>query len=321
MIVNRKRIIVLFLQMIWATGFSQSLSLQTLGEPFKCSVSVIHWNVPTNSLPATVWVYHLLPKKFPPEAISNLVATCGFTANNEVESNKDEVAYVTPVKIPSKQLGISSSRGNIYYETLTYYGPTNLAKDVPEMEQMLNLTTNFLSQLRIDTSEIDKDSTGAPNFRFWEPFKEYFLPDKIVTNIEFRAVEFRRSVDGAKVLGAGTAGNGQIFFGEHGKPIKIDISWPNLEHYKSYPTVTSDTIVRWIGEGKAVHGGISMNLPDIDWSTIKSLTIEKAEIAYNAGNRFSPSDWLIPLVSLWTTVDTGHGNVDVEIDCPVIDEK
>jgi hypothetical protein len=27
-----------------------------------------------------------------------------------------------------------------------------------------------------------------------------------------------------------------------------------------------------------------------------------------------------PLVALWTTVDTGHGNIDVEIDCPIIDE-
>ena len=30
---------------------------------------------------------------------------------------------------------------------------------------------------------------------------------------------------------------------------------------------------------------------------------------------------LMPLVSLWTTVDTGHGNVDVEIDCPIVDDS
>jgi hypothetical protein len=27
-----------------------------------------------------------------------------------------------------------------------------------------------------------------------------------------------------------------------------------------------------------------------------------------------------PFAALWTTVDTGHGNIDVEINCPIIDE-
>lgn len=222
--------------------------------------------------------------------------------------------------MPDKQLGISSSHGTIYYESVTSYGPTNLAKDVPDMNQMPGLTTNFLSELKIDISQIETNSSGAPDFRFWQPFKEYFLKDKIVTNVEFRAVVFRRSVDGAKILGAGAAGNGELFFGEHGQPVKIDIAWPDLEHYKPYPTVTPDTIIKWIGEGKAVHGGILMNLPDIDWSTIRSLTIHEAEINYYAGDRLSPSDWLMPIVSLWTTVDTGQFKTDLEVDCPVIDE-
>lgn len=303
-----------------ATGFSQTLSLQTLGDPFQCSASIIHWNARTNSLSSKVWVYHLLPKEFPSEAVSNLVASCGFTAKDVSVSNKDIIVYLSPGKFPDRQLGISSSHGTIFYESVTHYGPTNLAKDIPEMDDMPKLTTNFLSALDVDISEIGKNTNGAPNFHFWEPFSEYFLPDKIVTNIEFRAVRFGRYVDGGRVLGAGTAGNGQIEFGEHNKPIQIDIAWPNMERYKSYLTVSPQTIIEWIGEGKAVHGGILMNLPDIDWSTIKSLTIEKAEICYYAGSRVSPSEWLVPVVSLWTTVDTDNSKIDVEIDCPAIDE-
>lgn len=319
---NRKIIVgALLLLFVWTTCFSQGISLQTLGEPFECSRSIIHWNVPTNTLPSTVWVYYLMPKDFPPEAISNLVASCGFTEKNEVRSNNNEVFYASPGRMPDKQLGISSSHGIIFYESVSHYGPTNLATDVPQMSQMLNLTTNFLSAFGIDTSQIPKDSTGSPSFRFWEPFKEYFLKDKIVTNIEFRAVDFRRSVDGGNILGAGTAGSGEIFFGEHGIPVQIDISWPNLERMKSYPTVSPDTIVKWIGEGKAVHGGILLNLPDIDWSTIKSMTIEKAQICYYAGSRVSPSEWLTPIVSLWTTVDTGQMKIGLEVDCPIINEK
>ena len=93
-----------------------------------------------------------------------------------------------------------------------------------------------------------------------------------------------------------------------------------LETLQILSKVTPDMIIKWIGEGKAVHGGILMNLPDIDWPTIKSLTINRAEISYYAGDRISPSDWLIPLVSLWTTVDTGQFKTDLEVNCPVINE-
>src|SRR5208283_4017623 len=138
-----------------------------------------------------------------------------------------------------------------------------------------------------------------------------------ITNIEFRAVDFRRSVDRAPFLGAGAGGDGEIEFGEHGKIIKIDLSWRNLERYKSYPAATPETIIKWMRQGKAVQ---SPSDTEVNWLTVKSLTIEKAQLSYYAGDRFAPCDWLMPLVSLWTTVDTGHGNIDVEIDCPIIDE-
>ena len=81
------------------------------------------------------------------------------------------------------------------------------------------------------------------------------------------------------------------------------------------------TLIKWIREGKAVHGMVRMDGEPINWKTAKSLTINQAELCYYAGDPFSPSDWLMPFAALWTSVDTGHGSVDVEIDCPVIDER
>ena len=80
-------------------------------------------------------------------------------------------------------------------------------------------------------------------------------------------------------------------------------------------------MVKSIREGKAIQGMIPDNVGGIDWGTVKSVTIKEAKPLYYAGeDRFSPSDWLRPYAALWTTVDTGHGNIDVEIDCPIIDE-
>ena len=312
-----KRILFLLIfQAMGATGFSQSLSLAHLGDRFQRTNLDVRW-LATNALPHMVWVYRVTPKAFPPDAISNLVAECGFAAKDKKFSNGDETVYKDRDKFPSRQLGIS--RGGIFYTSLTHYGPTNLAEDVPARSQMAMLTTNFLAGLGISISDIAENTNGAPDFRFWEPFKEYYLPGGTVTNIEFRAVEFSRSVDGATILGSGNAGDGEIFFGEHGKPVRIDLSWRNLERYKLSPTATAETLVNWLRAGRAVQGGIPMNLPPIDWATVKSLTVRQADLCYYAGDRLAPSEWLMPLVSLWTTVDTGQANIDVEIDCPIID--
>ena len=63
---------------------------------------------------------------------------------------------------------------------------------------------------------------------------------------------------------------------------------------------------------------IRMDVESIDWATVKSVTITGAKVCYYGGTPQEPSEWLIPFVALWTTVDRGHGTIDVEIDCPII---
>jgi hypothetical protein len=314
--VNRGILLALF-QFACATGFSQSLSFPAdFGDPFQCTNLEVRWEAPKNVLPQTVWIYRVLPKPFPQVAISNLVVECGLTGKDLVRSNMNGILYKSSGKHPDKQLGISP--GSIFYVNVTHYGPTNLAVNVPEMSEIPGLATNFLERLGIHLSEIQKNADGAPKFQLIQPLKEYFLPGRIVTNVEFREVSFGRSVNGFKVLGTG--GYGDIEFGE-GKPIHIDISWQEFEQYKCHLVAQPETIIKWIREGKAVQQGIPMNLPAIDWPSVKSLTVKEVNLCYYAGERFAPSEWLMPLVSLWTTVDTGSGNIDVEIDCPALQSE
>ena len=190
---------------------------------------------------------------------------------------------------------------------------------MPELAKLPELATNFLNLAGINIADLEKKPDGAPDFHAWEPFMTYSMNRVTVTNIGFRAINFRRSVAGFRFVGAGAGGDGDLQFGEHGRISKIRLSWRNLERHKSYPTVAPPTIMRWIREGKAVQGKIRMDAPPIDWRTVKSLTVTDAKICYYAGDGFAPSDWLMPFVALWTTVDTGHGKMDVEIDCPIID--
>ena len=59
-----------------------------------------------------------------------------------------------------------------------------------------------------------------------------------------------------------------------------------------------------------------MSIGEIDWKTVKSITVKKALPCYFSGN----SNRLIPFLVLFTTVDDGHESLDVQIECPVIDE-
>jgi hypothetical protein len=311
----KKIILFILFQITCATGFSENPRWKEFGTPIPAHANLdVRWEAPTKTFPSKVWVYRLLPNRWSPEIISRLTACCSFTGEDKAEQNANGMMFRS--RDGSRRLSISFSFGTIDYETAPhYYMPTNLAKDVPEMSRMPELTTNFLQSIGIRLSDIEKNTNGTPAFGFWQPLTLFFDNGATITNIGFRAVSFRRSADGLPFVGD-KGGDCAIQFGEHGQISKIHLSWPNLERQKSYSTVTRKTAMKYLREGKAVQGLLPIDFGDFDWNAVKSVTIKKAWPSYYAGN----SDWLYPYLALWTTVDSGHGNVDVEIDCPIIDE-
>ena len=259
------------------------------------------------------------PRNSRQQPVSNLVALGPFTTENLVRSNIDEILFKKPDGLTT--LWISRRLGAINLQSRNSYGPTNLAEHIPKMTDLMALTTNLLGQLNIRVEDMTRNSDGSPAISFSEPFTVYLVNHTFVTNVGYRAANFRRAVDGARFVGNGAGGDGEIQFGAYGKPTKISLSWRNLERHRFYGTADPDTIRRWIRAGKAVQGMMRMDLEPIDWKSVKSVTITGAKLCYYAGGPFEPSDWLMPFVALWTTVDTGHGKVDVEIDCPIIDES
>ena len=71
--------------------------------------------------------------------------------------------YKDADKFPPKQLNVS--RGSIFYNAVSHYGPKNLATNVREMSQMPLLTTNFLSQFGVELSDIEKNADVAGDWR------------------------------------------------------------------------------------------------------------------------------------------------------------
>jgi hypothetical protein len=309
-----KKVVSLLTLLTLTAGFSQGLSFD-YGTPFRCPNLEVRWN--TNFPPRKVWVYRTQRTDFSPRVISNLMVFCSFSANDKSKEDKDGITFQNG----SRRLSISFLQGSIDYEKpLPQYGINHLAEGVPQMVEIPELTLNFLTNAGIAPEEIKQGSHG-PEFNLSEPFTMFVKSNLVVTNIESRSVWFRRAVDGIAFVGYDRGGNGGLRFGEQGKPCKIDLSWRKLERVAQYSTVTAEQVIKWIRSGKAIQGPVSIDVGEIDWNKAKSLTVTKAEISY-LGRRYSPPGSLVePYVGLMTTVDTGHGNVDVEIDCPVIDES
>jgi hypothetical protein len=317
-----RKLLGLFLfQVLCAAGFSQDLRFT---EPFAIHIPAradlnVHWNAPTNKIPASIRVYRLLTRELSPQAMSNLMAACSLTAKDRANKGEEMIFRSSD---GSRVLQIIPASGFIDYRTTMNHSWTNLVKDVPSERQVRKLAQKYLREFDINVADVEKKENGSePNFTVFERGLTYFVKPTAIHNTEAREVRFKRAVDGIPFVGAGAGGDGEIEFGSHGIITGIHLSWRNIERDKNYPTVTPEAMVKSIRGGNAIQGMVPDTVGSIDWTKVKSVTIKRAEPCYyTGGDPFSPSDWLQPYAALWTTVDTGHGNVDVEIDCPIIDE-
>jgi hypothetical protein len=191
---------------------------------------------------------------------------------------------------------------------------------VPKMEELFGLTTNFMTLVGIPLSEVDKKPDGSPDFHFWEPLTMFADGGRIVTNIAFRGARFRRAVDGASFIGNGTGGDCDLQFGEGGAINRVWMTWRNLERVKEFKVAKPETMSDWIRKGHARQGRTPADAPEINWSADNSLIVLNAKVCYYAGNREKPSDRLVPFAALWVSVDTGGRIIELEIECPVIEE-
>jgi hypothetical protein len=312
---------MLFTVVWWTTGFTQNLRFT---EPFAIHIQAranldVRWDAPTNKIPASVSFYRLLPRPLSPQAMSSLLAACSFT-NQDITNCEAE--FVLRSSDRCRVLQVIPAWGVIDYRTELHRSLTNLVSRVPNKRQVVKLAKKFMQQMGINLADVEKrENSSEPQFYVFERGVTYFANRKAVYNIEGLEVRFKRAIDGISVAGAGSGGDFSVVFGGHGKVTEIVIRWRNIVRDKSYPTLTPEMMMQSIREGKAIQGMTPDSFGSIDWHSVKSVTIKKAKASYyGSGDYFSPSDWLQPYAALWTTVDTGHGNVDLEIDCPIINE-
>jgi hypothetical protein len=316
----RKIAVIILFQAIYLVGFSQNPRWKYAEDiPIPAHTDLdVRWDVtsdvPTNKWPSKMWIYQLAPRKFSPKTVSNVMRMCSFTEKDHVQQDTNGVTYKS--SDGKRTLTISFASGSIRYNAPEpqHIKASSVFEGLPTAKEMPKLTKNFLQAIGIKLSEIQKNTNGVPNFPLSELGRIFLTNHTFITNIWAREVFVRRSVDGADVIG--NAGYCSLDFGEHGKLSKIDFEWPDLKRYQSAPTLKPQVITHLMREGKACQGATFDSVGYIVWPSVKCVTIKQAWPCYFAGD----SNFLYPFLALWTTVDTGHGNADVGIDCPIIDE-
>jgi len=299
--------------------------LNELGTSFQRSDLDVRWRAPSQALPDTLRAYHVSEARFAPEVISNLMALGPFTDKDETNRflhGSDDPKRVRFALANGRSLEIFPSIGAIEYQDGAAE-QMEVTEGVPAEKEMLDKTRAFLPKLGIKESELATKRNSNDLLVFFT-FRQSVLYDKTnqpyTTNIYSRGVYFVRRVDGIDFLGIGTRGGCRIDFGNHGQIARISMLWRKLERNRAYNTVKPETIVKWVQNGKSVLSPLRDDILPFDWSTVKSLTVTNA-VPYLFGERSKVIQREIyPFATLYGVVDTGQSNVEVEIECPVIDE-
>jgi hypothetical protein len=313
--VEKGALIVLWL--LCAASSSQNLPV---APPQRADFEV-RWAAPTNPWPATLWVYRIEPNVFSPMLISNVLAITGYTTNDSTGYDKNGVIFSNSKRAGS--LSVSFYAGSIVYQNYIPFQP-ELVNDLPEEKQLFPMTTNLVAKLGISSSELVKKTNSAePRILYLQ--HQIVLDNKGVftTNIWSREAYFQRLLDGVEFIGFDRGGNGKIEFGNHGTILQLWLSWWNVKRDKEYSTVSPQTIMQWIREGKVLpqHIDGAPAPPISDWTEVKSVTITAARpVCLGADKLVYPAS-LCPYAALMATVHMGTTNFKMEINCPIFNES
>lgn len=309
---TKKWLSFLVFQIFCSAAFCESLPLGKMGKSFTPSKALeITWLAPTNVVPSKIWVYKIRPTKFSPGMISNLVEMGKLLPeNNKKGADSGITAFISFDR--KKSLKLDSASGLVSYEDAGDLSAMN----APSESEVQRFATNVLSNLGISLSGLKtKPDSLLPELAVFVPEIKILVKDSIfITNTPIRSVFFRRSLDGISFIGNDRGGNGWIYFAAQGAVKKISLKWPDLKRAESHATFSSTAIVKLIREGKSVYGYIPVEFAHVDLSSVKKLTIKKMEVCYMTGENS-----VQPIASLWTSAEIAGETIEMEIDCPIIE--
>jgi hypothetical protein len=296
------------------------------GPTFSVPGIAVVWKAPTNSIPAKLWVYKVVPQDFSPTAISNLMALGPFSSNDRTHIEgqplfKDKRLMYFANGERTRYLGIFPPFGWSYFKDERAIGGKGDAKGLPGEDEAADLALRYLLKLGFDRSELaTKD--GSSDLQVYRVAQDRRRLDKTkqehVSEVILRGVSFVRRVDGVSLTGRGSDGGFSISFGNEGKVASLELVWRKLEKHQLKNVSPTNEMIERIKQGRAkVHP-----LNTVDWRNAKSLTVEKVVPFYLGADGETKQEFMYPFASIEGTIQFEDGrNVGIALKCPILADK
>jgi hypothetical protein len=284
----------------------------------------VTWNVPTNHLPSTLWVYRIVPQTFSSQVISNLMALGSLTMANRTNIEgqlpfKDERLLYFASSERSRYLGIFAPYGWIYYKDRdAEVGPGKHASGVPTEEEASQLALNYLRLFGIDRSQL-ATREGSTLREFKETGHHGWFDKSKGTNVmevSLRGVFFVRRVDGIDFSGIGQLGGVHIAFGDNAKVAAVEIVWKGLEPYELHRVLNAEQILDAVRSGSAKW----ISPPGVP-SGVKKITVNEVVTYYRGEEGDSDAKFIEPFALLAASIDYGYTNVPANLECSIISKE
>ncbi|MGH7954179.1 MAG: hypothetical protein ACREFE_19980, partial [Limisphaerales bacterium] len=170
---------------------------------------------------------------------------------------------------------------------------------IPDKEESLQLGLKYLRLAGIDTSQL-VNPRWYTETRGWINQKTRAEVDEV----EVRAVDFERRIDGLVADGPGIA---YVGFGNNAKIFDLKISWRNLEPYQLLTNlVTPEQIVQSIKNGQTPF--VPRLRTAWRFGKVKTLTIVNVMSYYKMRSGNEPMDFVTPTLRLSAVMNNGTTN-------------
>lgn len=291
--------------------------------PYFSTDTKILWQVPTNRLPKSFWIYKRLPAQpFSASVISNAVMLASLQDKGFPKPSTNTFfiwSAPDPCGVRFDVFSIQPASGTISFCSSDQTFSTN---DIPDDKAVVKRAFECATRFGLDQAcLISKDVYTASN----APGS----PDTLTNGICARGILLSRKIDGVSFFGNGNDGTEgfSIEFGSHGQIRSFSLVWPKLEPAQKSFTASPKEIMRCIRERRV------MVLPDNKpnyFGRVKMLakartfTVTKITPYFTEGvfgevpTNDVPSEFVTPLAELEAFADFGNSNVTVRLLSPII---
>jgi hypothetical protein len=310
---------ILFTPVLVSAVFAAESPFQNFCDPFNGKDCEVIWAAPTN-LPASVKIFTVVPTKFLPNTISNLLQIAKLAPNNRIRSTqggvlgeKDVLEYAN--KKDTRHLDIIPSQGTIGLgiEGTMAQIPKEMPVGVPDDNEALRLALDILKQIGINYSELSTDSSGKIQSTYAE--ESVLHKDKpsglLVTNVISREIHLRRQIDSLPVWGmAGIS----MKFGNEGKLAYLSAVCRTVKPDKDCQVPNVAEFIHRIKSGRVLIRNEHAN------ATYKKITVTKASLYYWENSGAEPQTHIYPFAVLEAKTDLQGDNSTIQLFVPLVNE-